>query len=98
MNDAFEIPDAYQTAFRRLRRRMSADMLADPSVMETALLYLKLGGEKLAAHRLGLYRQQFESECSIYRRRLVEDVAEEEDSSEEAGDAEEDDTPDAQDD
>jgi len=98
MNEAVEIPDAYQAAFRRLRRRMSADMLADPSVMETALLYLKLGGEKLAAHRLGLYRQQFETECSIYRRRLVEDVVDEEASEEEDDDAADDDTDDGEDD
>jgi hypothetical protein len=79
MREPFEIPEAYQAAFRRLRRRMSADMQADPEMMETALLYLKLGGEKLALHRLGLYRQTFETECQIYRRRLVEDVSEEDD-------------------
>lgn len=76
MIDDFEVPQAYQTAFRRLRRRMPAELQADPAVLETALIYLKIGGEKLAAHRLSLYRKQFESECRLFRRRLVGDSIE----------------------
>ncbi|MFH1981453.1 MAG: hypothetical protein ABIL58_06400 [Pseudomonadota bacterium] len=83
MIDAFDVPEAYQAAFRRLRRRMSADQQANPAVMETALIYLKLGGEKLAAHRIALYKKQFETECNIFRRRLVDDVI---DEDEEDGD------------
>jgi len=78
MINAFDVPEAYQAAFRRLRRRMSADLQADPAVMETALLYLKLGGEKLAAHRIALYKKQFETECKIFKRRLVDDVIDDE--------------------
>lgn len=83
MINAFDVPEAYQPAFRRLRRRMSADLQADPAVMETALIYLKLGGEKLAAHRIAIYKKQFETECKVFRRRLVDDVI---DDEEEDGD------------
>lgn len=83
MINAFDVPEAYQVAFRRLRRRMSADLQADTAVMETALIYLKLGGEKLAAHRIVLYKKQFETECKIFKRRLVDDVI---DDEEEEGD------------
>ena len=80
MREAFEVPEAYQAAFRRLRRRMPADLQADPAVMETALLYLKMGGEKVAAHRLALFRKQFESECKLFKRRLVDESVDDEDT------------------
>jgi len=78
MIDGFDVPQAYQAAFRRLRRRIPVDLQADPAVMETALLYLKLGGEKLALHRLALHKKQFESECRLFRSRLTDEDIEEE--------------------
>ena len=48
MTDELEIPSEHQFAFNRLMRRMPADIRGNEKFRRTMLLYLKVGGEKLA--------------------------------------------------
>ena len=48
MGNNFTIPDGYHESFRRILPYVEAPLHNDPKVMESLLIYLKLGGEKLA--------------------------------------------------
>ena len=48
MSTNFTIPDGYHESFRRLLPYMEAPLHNDPQVMQSILIYLKLGGEKMA--------------------------------------------------
>ena len=48
MTDKLEIPDEHRFAFNRLVRKMPADIRENATFRRTMLLYLKVGGEKLA--------------------------------------------------
>ena len=48
MPSDLKIPEEYKTAFNRLMRKMPAEAREDETIRRTALIYLKVGGEKLA--------------------------------------------------
>ena len=48
MTDKLEIPDEHRFAFNRLVRKMPADIRENATFRRTMLLYLKVGGERLA--------------------------------------------------
>ncbi len=48
MGSNFTIPDDYLESYRRLLPYMEASLHNDAHVLESILIYLKLGGEKLA--------------------------------------------------
>jgi hypothetical protein len=48
MGAQFTIPDGYHESFRRLLPYMEAPLHNNPQVLESVLIYLKLGGEKMA--------------------------------------------------
>ena len=74
------IPEPYRAIFRRLARRMPDEMLVEPRVMDTLLLYMKIGGEKLARHRGELFKKDVAKECVLFHRRLP-DIPDAEDAT-----------------
>ncbi len=48
MAQNFTIPEDYKIPFRRILPYLSAPLQNDPEVLESLLLYIKLGGEKMA--------------------------------------------------
>ena len=48
MVQQFAIPEEYETSYRRIMPYLSARLHREPQVLESLLLYLKLGGERLA--------------------------------------------------
>jgi hypothetical protein len=48
MGTQFTIPDGYHESFRRLLPYMEAPLHNNPQVLKSLLIYLKLGGEKMA--------------------------------------------------
>lgn len=48
MGTQFTIPDGYHESFRRLLPYLEAPLHSNPLVLESLLIYLKLGGEKMA--------------------------------------------------
>jgi hypothetical protein len=80
-----DVPKPYQAVFRRLARRIPEELLVDPKVVETLLLYVKIGGERLARQRIELFKKCFEQECVIFQRRTPETAVGDDDDV--AGDA-----------
>ena len=48
MAQKFSIPEEYEIPFRRILPYLSAPLQNEPKVLESLLLYFKLGGEKMA--------------------------------------------------
>jgi len=48
MASELKIPREYEAAFSRLMRKIPAEAREDETIRKTALLFLKVGGEKLA--------------------------------------------------
>jgi hypothetical protein len=48
MDDQFTIPEEYEASFRRILPYLKAPMQKNTRILESLLLYLKLGGEKMA--------------------------------------------------
>ena len=93
MIDDFQVPDEYLGAFRRLMRRMPVELQTDEAFLETLVMYLKLGGEKLARHRIEVEKAEFVTAFTIVKRQLPEvpDEAESENHDEERDDQDQED-------
>jgi hypothetical protein len=48
MDDQFSVPEEYAVSFRRILPYLMAPLQRNTQVLESLLLYLKLGGEKMA--------------------------------------------------
>jgi len=48
MADQFTVPEEFEISMRRIFPYLTAPLQKDPQVLESLLLYLKLGGEKMA--------------------------------------------------
>lgn len=48
MSQNFSIPEEYEIPFRRILPYLAAPLQKDPKVLESLVLYFKLGGEKMA--------------------------------------------------
>jgi hypothetical protein len=48
MADQFTVPEEFDISMRRLFPYLAAPLQKNPQVLESLLLYLKLGGEKMA--------------------------------------------------
>jgi hypothetical protein len=48
MADQFTVPEEFDISIRRIFPHLTAPLQKDPQVLESLMLYLKLGGEKLA--------------------------------------------------
>lgn len=48
MADQFMVPDEFESSFRRILPYLAGSLQKNPEVSESLLLYLKLGGEKMA--------------------------------------------------
>ena len=89
MADAYHIPEEYQSTFRRFLPSMAAPLRNDPEVLQALLLYLKLGGEKLARIALDAFNETQRLNDAEMKKRLREqamlveptdDIGDEEDS------------------
>ena len=48
MTEQFTVPEDYEIAYRRILPYLSASLQKEPRILESLMLYLKLGGERLA--------------------------------------------------
>lgn len=68
MIDDFQVPDEFLGAFRRMVRRMPIELQADRAFLQTLVMYLKLGGEKLASHRIEVEKTEFVTAFTLVKR------------------------------
>lgn len=73
MAKEFNIPEEYVLAFNRLMRRMPVEFREDETIRKTALVYLKVGGEKLAVAGIKALTTPF-SEKFVLRKMQLNDV------------------------
>lgn len=89
MSEPFSVPAEYQESFRRLLPYIAGPLRNNATVMQSILLYLKLGNEKLARIAIDAYNENHRlSELENRRRQreealLRENLEDEEDESEE---------------
>jgi hypothetical protein len=55
----FEVPAEYKAAYQRVIRLLPPEARGNQPLCEAALLFLKLGGEPLARHRLAVAKKPF---------------------------------------
>jgi hypothetical protein len=72
MDTKFTIPDGYHESFRRLLPYMEAPLHNDPQVMESLLIYLKLGGEKMARIAIDAFNMNQRLKDAEMRKQLRE--------------------------
>ena len=100
MDNQFTVPEEYEASFRRILPYVMAPMQKNPQVLESLLLYLRLGGEKLArividALNVTQRLQDAEVKKQLREQELLNDNDQEDldDDEEENGDQEGDDAP-----
>ena len=74
MKEAFKVPDEYQEHFRRLMPYMAGPLQKDPKAFESLLLFLKLGGERLARVVIDAYNVTQRQAAIEVMRRLREEA------------------------
>jgi hypothetical protein len=69
MPEALQIPDALQMTFKRMLHRVPSKKRDDIEVQKSVLLFLKLGGERLARIRIKLMVSPFPESFSVVKLR-----------------------------
>ncbi|MCP3955115.1 MAG: hypothetical protein GY697_23280 [Desulfobacterales bacterium] len=92
MIDDFQVPDEFLGAFRRLVRKMPVEFQTDEVFLQTLVMYLKLGGEKLASHRIEVEKAQFATAFTIVKRQPSEDAGNTESAEKDSNEDDADDT------
>ena len=67
MNKDLNIPEELKGTFNRLIRRLPEELRDDAHIQKTTLVYLQLGGEKLARARIKAYQTPF-SEAFVFKK------------------------------
>ena len=94
MASQFTIPDEYQVTYRRILPYLVGPLQKDSKVLESLLLYLKLGGERLAriaidAFNVSQRQRDVEMIKMLRREAMLADTAGEENDEEDDEDQDE---------
>jgi len=82
MSEKMIIPDEFQGSIRRLLNRIPSEKRDDETLQAALLVYLKLGGEKLARHYIEISKKVFPNQMVLIKKQLHDGIDEEEDSDE----------------
>lgn len=74
MSDPFNIPEEYRDSFRRLFPYLAAPLRNSETVLQSILLYLKLGNEKLARIAIDAYNENYRLSELENRRKMREEA------------------------
>jgi hypothetical protein len=80
MSEKMIIPDEFQGSVRRLLNRIPSEQRNDETLQAALLVYLKLGGEKLARHYIEISKKEFPDQMVLIKKQLRDGVDEDEDS------------------
>ena len=81
MSEKMIIPDELQGSIRRLLNRIPPEQRDDETLQAALLVYLKLGGEKLARHYIEISKKVFPDQMVLIKKQLHDGVDEDEDAS-----------------
>lgn len=99
MGTQFTIPDGYHESFRRLLPYIEAPLHNNPQVLESLLIYLKLGGEKMARIAIDAFNMNQRMLDAEFRKQLRNEMLsgrEQDESDDEDSDDDDDDDVDAE--
>ena len=89
MIDDLEIPEEMASTFKRVMRRVPNELKGDTEFLRNLLIYVKIGGEKLARQRIEITKKPFREGYLLLNRLIPEETLQ--DLSGEASDDESDD-------
>jgi hypothetical protein len=81
MSEKMIIPDEFQGSIKRLLNRIPSEQRDDETLQTALLVYLKLGGEKLARHYIEISKKGFPDQMVLIKKQLHDGVDEDEDSN-----------------
>jgi hypothetical protein len=79
MSEKMIIPDEFQGSIRRLLNRVPSEQRVDETLQAALLVYLKLGGEKLARHYIEITKKSFPDQMVLIKKQFHDGVDEDED-------------------
>ncbi|MBI5593482.1 MAG: hypothetical protein HY881_23755 [Deltaproteobacteria bacterium] len=88
MSEKMIIPDEFQGSVRRLLNRIPPEQRDDETLQAALLVYLKLGGEKLARHYIEISKKVFPDQMVLIKKQLHDGVDEDEADGDHPDDAE----------
>ncbi len=88
MSEKMIIPDEFQGSIRRLLNRLPSEQRNDETLHAALLVYLKLGGEKLARHYLETSRKIFPDQMVLIKKQFHDGIDEEDPDGNRPDDAE----------
>ena len=74
MIDQVDVPEHLTGSFKRIARRIPAELKKDEELMRTVVAYLQLGGEKLARQAVEAAKQTQELETAQRKKRAREEA------------------------
>ena len=74
MMEEIEIPEEFKLTFKRIIKKAPNELRVELELQKTTLVYLKLGGEKLARQRIELTKKQFREGYLLLDRLIPEDA------------------------
>lgn len=80
MSEKVIIPAEFQGSVKRLLNRIPPEQREDETLQAALLVYLKLGGEKLARHYIEISRKTFPDQMILIKKQLRDGGDEDEDS------------------
>ena len=80
MSEKMIIPDEFQGSIKRLLNRIPSEQRDDETLQAALLVYLKVGGEKLARHYIEISKKVFPDQMVLIKKQLRDGVDEDEDS------------------
>lgn len=78
MDEELEVPEDLQWAFKRVVKKIPNDLKCNIELKRTILIYLKLGGEKLAKQRIEITKKQFKESEPLVTRQVEDEGLEDE--------------------
>jgi hypothetical protein len=78
MSEKMIIPDEFQGSIRRLLNRMPSEQRDDETLQAALLVYLKLGGEKLARHYIETSRKTFPDQMVLIKKQFHDGIDDDE--------------------
>jgi hypothetical protein len=81
MKEELNIPEELKSSYRRVMKKASRELREDVEFQKMTLIYLRLGGEKLARQRIEITKKQFREGYLVLDRLVPEEA--QDDSTEE---------------
>jgi len=77
MIEDLDIPEELTSTFKRVIRRIPKELKEDTEFLKNLLIYLKIGGEKLARQRIEITKKPFREGYLLLNRLIPEESLEE---------------------